>query len=86
MLIIICVSVCACESEERHYMPKCSVCLCVRVCGRRVCFAAKGHDARFTSRAEFVVKANEKRKQTEANVELLVASALYELMYIDNNG
>lgn len=88
MLIIICVSVCMCVRARAKNVITCpsAVCVCVRVCGRRVCFAAKGHNARFTSRAEFVVKANEKRKQTEANVELLVASALYELMYIDNNG
>lgn len=83
---------CACVRERRtsqHAQVQCvCVCVWVRVCGRRVCFAANGarRVARFTSRAEFVAKANEKRKQTEADVELLVASAPYELMYIDNNG
>lgn len=83
----------ACESEERHNMANCSVCLCVCVCvgscvwaSRLFCCKRGTTRRRFTSRAEFVAKANEKRKQTEADVELLVASAPYELMYIDNNG
>lgn len=86
------VSVCVRARAKNVITCPSAVCVCVcvwaRVCGRRVCFAANGarRVARFTSRAEFVAKANEKRKQTEADVELFVASAPYELMYIDNNG